>query len=58
MDKTGTLTKGVFKVQQVVTELDKEEFIALLAALESNSTHPIAKAITSFAEAQFSRQPT
>lgn len=50
MDKTGTLTKGVFKVQQVVTELDKEEFIALLAALESNSTHPIAKAITSFAE--------
>lgn len=50
MDKTGTLTKGVFKVQQVVTTLNKEEFIQLVAALESNSTHPIAKAITSYVE--------
>lgn len=50
MDKTGTLTKGVFKVQQVVTEFNKEEFIELIAALESNSTHPIAKAITAYAE--------
>jgi len=46
MDKTGTLTKGVFKVQEIVTEsLDKDEFIRLVAALESKSTHPIAKAI-------------
>lgn len=50
MDKTGTLTKGVFKVQQVVTELNEKEFIELIAALESTSTHPIAKAITSYAE--------
>jgi len=50
MDKTGTLTKGVFKVQQVVTEFNKDEFIELIAALESNSTHPIAKAITAYAE--------
>ena len=50
MDKTGTLTKGVFKVQQVVTELNKDEFVQLVAALESNSTHPIAKAITAYAE--------
>jgi len=50
MDKTGTLTKGVFKVQQVVTELNKDEFVQLVASLESNSTHPIAKAITAYAE--------
>ena len=50
MDKTGTLTKGVFRVQQIVTKLDKDEFIQLVAALESKSTHPIAKAITSEAE--------
>ena len=50
MDKTGTLTKGVFNVQQVVTELNKDEFVQLVAALESNSTHPIAKAITAYAE--------
>ncbi|RYU95109.1 heavy metal translocating P-type ATPase [Emticicia agri] len=50
MDKTGTLTKGVFKVQNMVTEnLNKEEFIKLAAALESKSTHPIAKAIAQYA---------
>lgn len=47
MDKTGTLTKGVFKVQQVVPQgIKKDELIKLAAALENNSTHPIAKAIT------------
>lgn len=49
MDKTGTLTKGVFKVQEIVTDkLDTEEFINLVAALESKSTHPIAKAIAEY----------
>jgi Cd2+/Zn2+-exporting ATPase len=49
MDKTGTLTKGVFKVQDIITDkLDKEEFIKLVAALESKSTHPIAKAIAEY----------
>ncbi|MDJ1502800.1 heavy metal translocating P-type ATPase [Xanthocytophaga agilis] len=53
MDKTGTLTHGVFKVQQVVTDQsDKTEFIQLVAALESQSTHPIAKAIAEYAESQ------
>lgn len=47
MDKTGTLTKGVFKVKTVISNLMKEnEFLQILAALESNSTHPIAKAIS------------
>ncbi|MEO5945431.1 MAG: heavy metal translocating P-type ATPase [Chitinophagaceae bacterium] len=49
MDKTGTLTKGVFKVQQVApVNLDEKELLQLTAALEKNSTHPIAKAITEF----------
>lgn len=49
MDKTGTLTKGVFKVQQVVTNnIDKAEFTGITAAMESRSTHPIALAITEY----------
>jgi Cd2+/Zn2+-exporting ATPase len=51
MDKTGTLTKGVFKVQQVVAVgIDQKELAQLAAALEKNSTHPIAKAIVEFAD--------
>jgi len=50
MDKTGTLTKGVFKVQEVMTNnSDSSELVKLTAALEKNSTHPIAKAITEYA---------
>lgn len=50
MDKTGTLTKGVFKVQKIEPyDIVKEEFLRLTAALEKNSTHPIAKAITDYA---------
>ncbi|MDX5423015.1 MAG: cadmium-translocating P-type ATPase [Hymenobacteraceae bacterium] len=46
MDKTGTLTEGVFKVQRVETSLpDKDWFLSAVAALESKSTHPIAQAI-------------
>lgn len=46
MDKTGTLTKGVFKVQEVKSYgLPEEEWLPLAAALESRSTHPVAQAI-------------
>lgn len=46
MDKTGTLTKGVFKVQKVESNnFSEDEFLSLVAAIETNSTHPIAKAI-------------
>lgn len=49
MDKTGTLTKGVFKVQEISSEvLPKEELLKYAAALEGNSTHPIAKAIVDY----------
>jgi Cd2+/Zn2+-exporting ATPase len=50
MDKTGTLTEGVFKVQEVkVKELPEDQFIGITAALETKSTHPIAKAIVEYA---------
>jgi len=50
MDKTGTLTKGVFKVQEVVTnEISKDELVVIVSALEKNSTHPVAKAIADYA---------
>ena len=49
MDKTGTLTKGVFKVQKVVTnDISESEFLSILSSVESHSTHPIAKAISKF----------
>lgn len=46
MDKTGTLTKGVFNVQQVISKgYAEEEWLPLAAALEARSTHPVAKAV-------------
>ncbi|AWH85244.1 cadmium-translocating P-type ATPase [Flavobacterium album] len=57
MDKTGTLTKGVFKVQDVIAAegTDKAELVKHAAALEMNSTHPIAKAVVSYAGASASK---
>ena len=50
LDKTGTLTKGVFKVQQVsAISISPEELITLTSALEKHSTHPIAKAVVDYA---------
>ncbi len=50
MDKTGTLTKGVFKVQQVVTkDIEEKELIRITSAIEKNSTHPVAKAVVEYA---------
>jgi Cd2+/Zn2+-exporting ATPase len=49
LDKTGTLTKGTFEVQEVVSlEIPESEFLTLLAAVESTSTHPIAIAISKY----------
>lgn len=45
MDKTGTLTEGVFKVQKVETTIEQTEFVSIVSAIEKQSTHPIAKAI-------------
>lgn len=50
-DKTGTLTKGNFEVQSCksIPFLEEEKLIQLIASVEKNSTHPIAKAIERYA---------
>lgn len=50
MDKTGTMTEGIFKVQEVVFKADfnKDEILKMVNALESQSTHPVATAIHQF----------
>ncbi|MBD2093210.1 heavy metal translocating P-type ATPase [Microcoleus sp. FACHB-1515] len=45
-DKTGTLTEGKFGVQRIFVEgIDESNAIAIAAALESRSEHPLAQAI-------------
>ena len=47
MDKTGTMTEGVFKVQSVnmQPELDKDSILRMVNVIENSSTHPVATAI-------------
>lgn len=47
MDKTGTMTEGVFKVQKVniKPEFDKDVMLNLVNVIENVSTHPVATAI-------------
>lgn len=47
MDKTGTMTEGVFRVQEIVfqPETDQKHILKLVNAVENHSTHPIATAI-------------
>jgi Cd2+/Zn2+-exporting ATPase len=52
MDKTGTLTKGVFRVQNIVSPLyDSLDFLSMAAAIEKHSAHPVAKAIVAASSA-------
>jgi len=49
MDKTGTVTKGVFKIKEIKSiGWEEPEFMKYLMALEEKSTHPIAKAIMEY----------
>ncbi len=59
-DKTGTLTVGEPRLQGVfpLGEMDKDELLRLVAALESRSEHPIAKALVHAAEQQGLALPT
>ncbi|AXT62399.1 cadmium-translocating P-type ATPase [Aquimarina sp. AD10] len=51
MDKTGTVTKGVFKIKEIKSiGWEESEFMKYLMAMEEQSTHPIAKAIMEYKE--------
>ncbi|WP_179354465.1 heavy metal translocating P-type ATPase [Winogradskyella vidalii] len=51
MDKTGTVTKGVFKIKKVkAIGWEESDFMKYLMAMEQQSTHPIAKAIMEYKE--------
>jgi Zn2+/Cd2+-exporting ATPase len=43
-DKTGTLTKGDFEVVDIISE-DPNTLLEVVAHIESNSNHPIAKSV-------------
>ena len=45
LDKTGTITEGVFKINKIETTLTEEELLKIVASAENNSIHPIADAI-------------
>lgn len=51
MDKTGTMTEGVFRVQEVnfKNDFNKDEILKFINALESKSSHPVATAIHEYA---------
>jgi len=50
MDKTGTLTEGVFQVQAVhiSADFDRDTVLRWANALESHSTHPVATAVHTY----------
>lgn len=53
MDKTGTVTKGTFKVKEIniSNDMGEDEFMSYVLSLEKTSTHPIAKAIMQYKNA-------
>ena len=59
VDKTGTLTEGSPKVQQLVAAagFNVADVLAHAAALEKMSEHPLAQAIVNYAQAQNSALP-
>ncbi len=51
MDKTGTITQGNFRVQEIhaLGQMEEDTLLAICAGCEANSTHPIAVSIVSAA---------
>ncbi|WP_029321222.1 heavy metal translocating P-type ATPase [Butyrivibrio sp. AE3004] len=53
LDKTGTITKGEFKVTEIIqanAEISKEEIICIAAGAEKFSNHPIARSVIEYHE--------
>ncbi len=52
-DKTGTLTKGAPEVTEIVTEgIERDALLTLVAGLERESEHPLARAVVNVAETE------
>ena len=50
-DKTGTLTNGKPEVTDIIPEgITEDAFISIIASVERNSEHPLAKAVVRYAE--------
>src|SRR5699024_6656456 len=57
-DKTGTLTKGEPALAEIITRgADETEVLALAAAAEAESEHPLARAIVAKAQAEGAQIP-
>ncbi len=55
-DKTGTITKGVFSVDKIITKnMDEKTFMKLAYSVEKFSNHPVAKAVVAKYEADFGK---
>ncbi len=50
LDKTGTCTLGTPAISEIRAEGDENKFLSLIAAAESDSEHPLGKAICAFAK--------
>lgn len=50
MDKTGTVTQGVFAIKDIVlsSPISEKALMRIVISLEKNSTHPIAKALLAY----------
>ncbi len=52
-DKTGTLTKGAPEVTEIVTQgIERDALLTLVAGLERESEHPLARAVVNAAETE------
>lgn len=58
LDKTGTLTDGQLLVHETIqlSSMSKADAVAIAAALERNSNHPIAKSISALDTSKFSSE--
>ena len=52
LDKTGTITKGKPEIKNIISYIDKSEFLSIAKSIESLSNHPLAVSITNEIDTQ------
>lgn len=52
LDKTGTITKGKPEIKNIISYIDKSEFLSVAKSIESLSNHPLAVSITNGIDTQ------